>query len=99
MTTLETYLRDPSSKYAVIGLQAWQADTAAQSISSQPRTFSKSGNDFVILSLNPSEVPALVAYSESAGHSLEFEFAVGTGRISLLTHSQALALTSELNEP
>ena len=90
--TLQDYLANTESKYAVIRTDSYQGDEVAKSISSEPRQFDKDGISFTLLSLNPAQIPALAEYAETAGNGVEFELTVGSGKVTLLTHSQALEL-------
>lgn len=40
----------------------------------------------------PAQIPTLAEYAETAGNGVEFEFTIGSGKVTLLTHSHALAL-------
>lgn len=94
--TLEQYLTSTESKYAVIRADSYEQDPVAQSISQSPRRFMFGDVEMVILSLEPLTVPELIAYAEQAANGVEFELTVGSGKVTLLTHSQALnVLASE----
>jgi hypothetical protein len=45
-----------------------------------------------ILSLEPLTVPELVAYVEQAANGVEFELTLGSGKVTLLLHSQVINL-------
>ena len=90
--TLEQYLAIPESKYAVIRTESYNADEVAQGISSEPRQFDKDGISFTLLSLDPAQIPSLAEYAETTGNGVEFELTVGSGKVTLLTHSQTLTL-------
>lgn len=90
--TLDEYLVIPESKYAVLRHDSYLQDPIAQSISSSPRTFEHSGIEMVVLSLEPLSVPELAAYANSAANGVEFELTIGSGKVTLLLHSQILSL-------
>lgn len=90
--TLEQYLAIPESKYAIIRTDSYAVDEVAQSISSEPRQFDKDGIGFTLLSLDHAQIQALAEYAETAGNGVEFELTVGSGKVTLLTHTQALEL-------
>lgn len=98
---LQEYIATNQSKYAVIGAAAYDADPVAQSVSTSPRRFIVEAVEYVILSLDPDSIAGLVGYIESTGTSVEYTFNVGTGLVSLLTHTQALELLAleESTEP
>ncbi len=86
--TLEQYLQSTESKYAVIRADSYEQDQVAQSISQSPRRFMFGEVEMVVLSLEPLTVPELIAYAEQAANGVEFELTVGSGKVTLLTHSQ-----------
>lgn len=96
--TLDEYLADGQSKYAVIGAANYDMDPAAQSISDSPRRFVLGATEYVILSLDPVAVPLLVGYIQQSGAGVEFEFIQGSGNVSLLQHQQALELLAALEQ-
>lgn len=89
---LKDYLANPESKYAVIRLDSYTTDPVAQSLTPEPRSFVFDGVDMAIISLDPSMVATLAAYAEQAANGVEFDLTVGSGKVTLLTHSQALKL-------
>lgn len=89
---LETYLASAESKYAVIRSDSYAQDPVAQAISQSPRTFDHEGTDMTLLSLEPLTVPQLVAYVEQAANGIEFELTIGSGKVTLLLHSQVTEL-------
>lgn len=89
---LATYLASAESKYAVIRSDSYAQDPVAQAISASPRTFDHAGVNMTLLSLEPLTVPELVAYVEQAANGIEFELTIGSGKVTLLLHSQVLAL-------
>ena len=95
---LQEYIATNQSKYAVIGAAAYDADPVAQSISTSPRRFSKNETEYVILSLDPASIENLVGYIQSSGSDVEYEFIQGSGKVTLLTHEEALELLSGLEE-
>lgn len=90
--TLNEYLASTESKYAVIRLDSYESDPVAQTISQSPRQFEFNGVELVVLSLEPLTVPQLVAYVEQAANGVEFELTIGSGKVTMLLHSQVLAL-------
>lgn len=94
--TLTEYLESPESKYGVIRSDSYDADPVAKSISQSPRRFNLNESEFVILSLEPMSVPQLAAYASQVASGVEFELTVGSGKVTLLTHSQAIQLLSSL---
>lgn len=90
--TLQEYLAIAESKYAIIRTDSYQADEVAQGISQSPRQLDKDGINFTLLSLDPEQIPTLAEYAETAGNGVEFELTVGSGKVTLLTHSQTLTL-------
>jgi hypothetical protein len=94
--TLQDFLDSKESKYAVIRSDSYAQDPVAQSISSSPRQFELDGVSFTLLSLEPLTVPQLISYTEQAANGVEFELTVGSGKVTLLTHSKVLELLSSL---
>jgi hypothetical protein len=92
--TLEEFLALSGSKYAVISSEAFDADPVAQTLSDSPRRFKINTGEYVVLSLNPESVQGLVSYVISTGVGVEYEFLLGTGSVSLLTHTQTIGLLS-----
>ncbi len=86
--TLAQYLQSTESKYAVIRADSYEQDLVAQSISQSPRRFIFNDVEMVVLSLEPLTVPELIAYAEQAANGVEFELTIGSGKVTLLTHSQ-----------
>lgn len=96
--TLQEYLVIPESKYAIIRTESYLQDPVAQSISLSPRQFTKDGVDFTVLSLEPLSVPELAAYAEQVANGVEFQLTVGSGKVTLLLHSQVLELLENNKE-
>ncbi len=94
--TLEQYLQSTESKYAVIRADSYDQDPVAQSISQSPRRFMFNDVEMVALSLEPLTVPELIAYAEQAANGVEFELTVGSGKVTLLVHSQVVSLLSNM---
>lgn len=92
---LKDYLASPESKYAVIRLDSYTKDPVAQSLSPEPRTFVFDGIDMVIISLDPSTIVELATYATQVASGIEFKLTVGSNKVTLLTHSQALAIMAE----
>lgn len=89
---LAQYLESPESKYAVIRTDSYLQDPVAQSISPSPTTFMYQDVSMTVLSLEPLSVPELVTYVEQSANGVEFELTIGSGKVTLLLHSQVLAL-------
>jgi hypothetical protein len=94
--TLEDYLSSSQSKYAVITTDSYMQDPVAQSISTSPRTFDYNGVNMTLLSLEPLTVPQLVAYVEQAANGVEFELTIGSGKVTLLLHSDVIELLNNI---
>lgn len=92
---LPQYLASAESKYAVIRSDSYAQDPVAQSISRSPRTFDHNGVNMTLLSLEPLTVPELVAYAEQAANGIEFELTIGSGKVTLLLHSQVIAMLAD----
>ncbi len=85
---LNEYLANPESKYAVITAEAWAESDTAQALAPMPRKFDYNGVSMAIISLDPSQVPAL-----AEAYPCEFgAVTIGSGRVTLLTHSEILAI-------
>ena len=97
--TLQDYLNSNESKYAVIRYDSYLQDPVAQSISPSPRKFLFDNVEMAVLSLEPLSVPQLIAYAESHANGVEFELTVGSGKVTLLTHSQVLSLLLSIQQP
>jgi hypothetical protein len=80
------------SNYAIITKASYDSDPVAQQISQSPRVFTHQGVELVILSIEPAQLPSLIAYAEQAGNGIEYELTIGTGKVTLLNHAQALAV-------
>lgn len=93
---LEQYLASPESKYAVIRYDSYAQDPVAQSISQSPRQFLFDGVEMVVLSLEPLTVPELVHYVEQVANGVEYQFTIGSGKVTLLLHKQVCDLLSNL---
>lgn len=96
--TLQDYLNSKESKYAVIRADSYEQDPVAQSISQSPRRFMFGDVEMVVLSLEPLTVPELIAYAEQAANGVEFELTIGSGKVTLLTHSSVVELLSSEEE-
>lgn len=92
---LKDYLASPESKYAIIRLDSYTKDPVAQSLSPEPRSFVFDGVDMAIISLDPSAIVELVEYATQVANGVEFKLTVGSNKVTLLTHSQALAIMTE----
>jgi hypothetical protein len=88
---LNEYLSNSESKYAVITASAWAESETAQALAPQPRLFDYNGVSMAIISLDQAQVPAL-----AEAYPCEFgQVTIGSGRVTLLTHSQILAILPE----
>lgn len=96
--TLNEFLNYSGNKYAVISVESYNQDPIAQSISTNPRTFIKDGVELAVLSLEPVTIPQLVTYVEQVANGVEFELTLGSGKVTLLLHSQILDLLSNLDK-
>ena len=96
MMTLDKYIENGESKYAVITTDSYMQDPVAQSISPSPRTFDYSGVNMTLLSLEPLTVPELVDYVEQAANGVEFELTIGSGKVTLMLHSDVVDLLNSL---
>ena len=94
--TFEEFLAAPFSKYAILRKENYDMDEVAQSISSSPRTFIYDEIEFVILSLNIESLTELYNYLVSIGIEVEYTFQLGTGKLTLLNHPDALVLLDSL---
>jgi len=87
---LSNFISGDFLKYAVITLEAYSSSETAQSITGSPAPI---GDDYIILSINPDYAELFAKEAESLGFDFEFEFIEGSGKVSLLTHDQAVELT------
>lgn len=93
-TSIEEFMAIPELKYAVITKSSWEQDPVAQSLSANPREFTHEGAELVILSVSKFKLPDLVAYVDG---NVEFELTLGTGKVTLLSHSVAESLLAGTN--
>lgn len=96
--TLQEFIVSPVAKYAVISALAYYNFPVAANLAIAPRMFTTDSMTYVIISLKDTEIPMLVGYIRTIGFDVEFEFTEGTGRVTLLTHTQVLELL-ELYDP
>jgi len=89
---LQEYLANPESKYLVIGKSIWEQNPVAQQIAHSPQCFFANEREYVIRSLDPTQVLDLVSYIESLGEGYAFGWSFNDGKVNFLTHSEALAL-------
>jgi hypothetical protein len=89
---ISNFLSSKESKYAVITKSSYDTNLVAQRLSEAPTSFIFQGVEMVILSLEPSEVENLIELTKDTCDGVEFELTLGTNRITLLLHSQALSL-------
>lgn len=92
---LSEFIAHSESKYAVIRTDSYLQDPVAQSLSTSPRQFDYQGVSMTLLSLDPSKVQELADYVQGA---VEFELTIGSGKVTLLLHSQALAILPKDSE-
>lgn len=92
---IETFLSSPELKYAVITRESWLNDEVAQSIAPSPRVFEYDGVEMVLLSIAKRDVQKLYDYVQGA---VEYELTLGTGKVTLLFHSQVLDLLIDGNQ-
>ncbi len=92
---LKDFISTPGLKFAVISLASFGSDPVAQQLSGSPVVITKDGVELVILSIPTDRVAELAAYAEQAANGIEFELTLGTGKVTLLTHSAALLLVSQ----
>lgn len=90
--TLEEFLAQSGPKYAVLRKDHHEAEPMASERWPSPGTFALDDVEYVAINLEPLTVPEVVAYVEAQGSGVEFEFTVGTGLVSLLSHAQVLQL-------
>ena len=85
---LNEYLSNSESKYAIITATAWAESETAQALAPQPRLFDYQGTRLAIISLDQAQVPALAEQFPHEFGSIN----LGSGRVTLLTHSQIIAI-------
>jgi hypothetical protein len=84
------------SHYAVITKASYDKDLVAQTVSLSPRVFTYQGVELVILSIEPAQLQRLIDYANSIGSGIEYELTIGSGKVTLLTHAQAVALMAQV---
>lgn len=92
---IEQFIQSPELKFAVITKASWEQDEVAQSIAPSPRVFMHQGTEMVLLSISKTKVMELYNYVQGA---VEYELTLGTGKVTLLLHSQVLELLTDENE-
>jgi hypothetical protein len=97
MNELSKFTSSPELKFAVITRASFEADPVAQQLSTSPAIITKDGVELVILSIPTDQVTELAAYAEQAANGVEFELTLGTGKVTLLTHRQALKLVAQFD--
>jgi hypothetical protein len=95
MMTLNDFIHHSESRYAVITHDSYLTDPVAQSLTPSPRTFIYQSVEMVVISLEPLSVPQLVEYANQAANGVEFELTVGSGKVTLLTHSKILDILNQ----
>lgn len=95
MNELNQFIAEPGLKFGVITRASFEADPIAQQLSGSPVIVTKDGIDLIILSIPADQVEALANYAEHAANGVEFELTLGTGKVTLLTHQQALKLVAQ----
>lgn len=94
LTPIAEFISSPELKYAVITKASYEADLVAQSISASPRIFLHESQEMVLLSISKYQVQELFDYVQGA---VEYQLTLGTGLVTLLLHSQVLALLADQN--
>ena len=79
-------------KYAVISRLVYDNDDIAKSITPSPRNI---GDHHVLLSICLTRIEEFTAYIEGSGFEIETEFVEGSGKVSLLSHSQVSELLAK----
>lgn len=92
---IQEFVANSESKYAVITLASYLSDPTAQSLTNSPAVINFNDTELVILSIPAEQVQELVAYAEVAGNGVEFELTIGSGKVTLLTHSDAIKLVAQ----
>ena len=95
MTELSTFTSSPELKFALITRSSFDADPIAQQLSTAPTVLTVENTELVILSIPSDRVEELAAYAEQVANGIEFELTIGSGKVTLLTHSQALKLVAQ----
>ncbi len=98
MSELASFISSPELKFALITRASFDADAVAQQLSTSPAIITKDGVELVILSIPTDRVAELAAYAEQAASGVEFELTLGTGKVTLLLHSEALLLFTDLHQ-
>lgn len=98
MNDLSTFTSSPELKFAVITRASFDADPVAQQLSTSPAIIIVDNVELVILSIPTDKVIELAAYAEQIGSGIEFDLNVGSGKVTLLLHSKALLLLTELSQ-
>jgi len=94
MSSLATFTSSGELKFALITKTSFDQDPVAQQLSTAPTVITVQDTELVILSIPTDKVEELAAYAEQVANGVEFELTLGSGKVTLLTHTQALKLVS-----
>jgi hypothetical protein len=92
---IQEFITNPESKYAVITLESYMTDPTAQSLTNSPAVINFNGIELVILSIPTEQISELADYAVHAGNGVEFELTIGSGKVTLLTHPEAIKLVAQ----
>ena len=95
MNNLNQFITEPGLKFAVIARSSFDAEPIAQELSGSPVVIFVDGVELVILSIPTAKVAELAEYAVHAGNGVEFELTIGSGKVTLLTHSDAIKLVAQ----
>ena len=96
MSSLATFTSSGELKFALITRSSFDADPIAQQLSTAPTVLTVENTELVILSIPTDKVEELAAYAEQVANGIEFELTIGSGKVTLLLHSQALEMVSNI---
>ncbi|WP_423186766.1 hypothetical protein ACO1PK_00695 [Alishewanella sp. d11] len=90
LETLENFIANEQLKFAVITYQSWQTDELAQSLAPRPVVFLFEGVEMVLISISKFQIRQLYDYING---NVEYIYpTLGSGKVTLLLHSEAEAL-------
>jgi len=95
MNELNEFIAEPGFKFGVITRASFEADPIAQELSGSPVVIFVDGVELVILSIPTAKVAELADYAVHAGNGVEFELTIGSGKVTLLTHPEAIKLVAQ----
>ena len=98
MSSLATFTSSPEYKFALITRSSFDADPIAQQLSTAPTVITVQDTELVILSIPTDRVAELAAYAEQVANGIEFELTLGSNKVTLLLHTQALELVANTQE-